>query len=177
MNAESGYRICIVDKANRSEEALYWKDHFLNVGPCADNYHHTKNYLNLTKTFVTEHLSETLEVSKAEKIDILNRSMDYFKNKEQFDEKEFAEEIFENKDIIHSFSNYKKDFQAELEMNIVEDFYISAPAVKKQERVFKSVLKLDKNFHIYIHGNKEMIEKGVDENGRKYYKIFYSEET
>jgi hypothetical protein len=48
--------------------------------------------------------------------------------------------------------------------------------VKKQARVFKNILKLDKNFDIYIHGNRELIEKGIDENGRKYYKIYYEEE-
>ena len=49
-------------------------------------------------------------------------------------------------------------------------------AVKKQARVFKSVLKLDKNFHIYIHGNRDLIEQGTDERGRKYYNIYYEEE-
>jgi hypothetical protein len=39
------------------------------------------------------------------------------------------------------------------------------------------VLKLDKNFHIYIHGGRDMIERGVDESGRKYYKIYYNEEA
>ena len=48
--------------------------------------------------------------------------------------------------------------------------------MKKQARVFKSVLKLDKNFHIYIHGDRNRIERGVDEQGRKYYKIYYDQE-
>ncbi|MCC6583451.1 MAG: nucleoid-associated protein, partial [Chitinophagales bacterium] len=39
------------------------------------------------------------------------------------------------------------------------------------------VLKLDRNFHIYIHGNTEMIQQGIDEDGRKFYKIFYQEES
>jgi hypothetical protein len=49
--------------------------------------------------------------------------------------------------------------------------------VKKQSRVFKSVLKLDRNFHIYIHGDKDLIERGVEKDGRKYYKIYYREES
>ena len=54
-----------------------------------------------------------------------------------------------------------------------DNFSISTSAVKYQSRVFKSVLKLDNNFHIYIHGDKELIEKGTDNDGRKYYKIYY----
>ena len=39
-------------------------------------------------------------------------------------------------------------------------------------------LKLDKNFHIYIHGNRELIEKGYDEaRGEHFYKIYFKEES
>ena len=57
-------------------------------------------------------------------------------------------------------------------------FEISAQAVKRQARVFKSVLKLDKNFHIYIHGDRELIEKGFDETvGKHYYKLYFEQES
>lgn len=29
---------------------------------------------------------------------------------------------------------------------------------KKQNRSFKSIIRLDKNFHIYIHGDRKLIE-------------------
>ncbi len=38
--------------------------------------------------------------------------------------------------------------------------------------MFKSVLKLDKNFHNYIHRDRNKIEQAVDEKGRKYYNIY-----
>ena len=57
-----------------------------------------------------------------------------------------------------------------------DNFAISADAVKRQARVFKSVLKLDTNFHLYIHGDREKIERGVDESGRKYDTIYYEQE-
>ncbi|HEY0059407.1 MAG TPA: nucleoid-associated protein, partial [Flavisolibacter sp.] len=63
------------------------------------------------------------------------------------------------------------------DFDITSSFDISAPAVKKQSRIFKSVLKLDRNFHIYIHGNTDLIEKGTDDDGRKYYKLYYQEEA
>ncbi|MCB0771369.1 MAG: nucleoid-associated protein, partial [Flavobacteriales bacterium] len=63
------------------------------------------------------------------------------------------------------------------EVDIQDNFEISAQAVKRQARIFKSVLKLDKNFHIYIHGDRNKIEHGVDESGRKFYKIYYEQET
>ena len=39
------------------------------------------------------------------------------------------------------------------------------------------VIKLDKNFHLYVHGSRELIEQGIDEEGRKFYKIYYTEES
>jgi hypothetical protein len=79
-------------------------------------------------------------------------------------------------DVIQSFTQYKSDYQKESGLDIADNFTISDSAVKKQARIYKNVIKLDKNFHIYIHGNRDMIEQGNDEKG-KYYKIYYKEEN
>ena len=73
--------------------------------------------------------------------------------------------------------NFDEGYRRDNEIDISNNFDISTQAVKKQARAFKSVLKLDKNFHIYIHGDKELIEQGVEKDGRKYYKIYYKDET
>jgi hypothetical protein len=79
--------------------------------------------------------------------------------------------------IIDSFNAYKSDFEQERDLQINQNFDISAAAVKKQSRVLKSVIKLDKNFHIYVHGNRDFIEKGYDEaTGLHYYKLMFKEE-
>ncbi|RYD70349.1 MAG: nucleoid-associated protein, partial [Sphingobacteriales bacterium] len=65
----------------------------------------------------------------------------------------------------------------EYESPIADNFEIAESAVKKQARAYKSVLKLDKNFHIYIHGNKDMIEKGYDDDkSMNFYKVYFREE-
>lgn len=172
-----GYRVCVIDNQNSGQEAQYWKDQFLKLKPVADNYYQTQNYLSLAKDFVTSRLDEDFEVTKADQIDYLNRSIAYFKKNEQFDEQEFANSVFEHQEVIQSFKKFKNEFQDENDIHIVSEFDISSSAVKKQSRVFKSVLKLDRNFHIYIHGDKNLIEKGIDEDGRKFYKIYYNEES
>jgi hypothetical protein len=133
--------------------------------------------MSLTKNYVKQRLPEDFEVSGADQADYLNRSMDFFKNNERFDEAHFEREILQHDNLIESFQKYKEDFSEEQELDLNAQFSISEPAVKKQARIFKSVLKLDKNFHVYIHGNRDLIEHGVDEKGRKFYKIFYSQET
>lgn len=177
VDAGEGYRVCVVDTLNLAQEAQYWKDEFLKLKPIDDNYDQTRNYLNLAREFVTGRLDEDFEVSRADQIDYLNRSLDYFKKHDQFNEHDFANEVFEDKEVIQSFRDYKKHFQQNNLVRIVPEFDISTPAVRRQSRVFKSVLKLDRNFHIYIHGNRDLIESGVDPDGRKYYKIYYREES
>lgn len=172
-----GYKVCIIDKSNKSTEAQYWKDAFLQIKPCNDNYHNTQQFLAITKNFVTKQFVEDFEVSKTDQIDLLNRSIDYFKTHDAFDKKEFEKEVFYHPEMIKSFRNFDSQYRQTNEIDIEDSFDISPQAVKKQARVFKSVLKLDKNFHIYIHGNKEMIEKGIEKDGRKYYKIYYENES
>ena len=116
-------------------------------------------------------------MSKAHKIDLLNRSVDYFKKGDQFDKEEFEQDVLFHPNVIESFQKFDRNYRRENELELADNFDISAQAVKQQARAFKSVLKLDKNFHIYIHGNRELIEQGIDENGRKYYKIYYEREA
>ncbi len=174
---DKGYKVCTIDKSNKAGEAQYWKDSFLQLKPCSDDYHYTKEFLNITKNFVTQQLSEEFDVTKAEKIDLLNRSVEYFKSHESFDKNDFEKEVFQDKNMIKSFQNFDEIYREENEIELDDNFDISAQAVKKQARVFKSVLKLDKNFHIYIHGNRELIEQGVEKDGRKFYKIYFEEES
>lgn len=174
---ESGYVLSIIDNTNKGNEAQYWKDDFLSVQPKKNEYHQTNQFLGIAKQFVTKQLDEEFELSKADKIDLLNRSVDYFKKHETFDKIEFEEEVFGESKVIESFRKFDQTFRQENEVELSDNFVISEQAVKKQARVFKSVLKLDKNFHIYIHGNKELIEQGTDKDGRKYYKIYYENEA
>lgn len=168
----NGYKVCIID-SNKSNDTQYWKEDFLNIKSASDDYHFTKDFLSITKEYVTkQHVG-----SKADKIDLLNRSVEYFKEHEAFDKSEFEQEVFQNNDLIDSFRSFNKVYRKENEIELSDNFEISSQAVKKQARAFKSVLKLDKNFHIYIHGSKDLIEQGVDEYGRKYYKIYYQEES
>lgn len=172
---EEPYTILIIDSGNN--ETDYWQNDFINHKSKNDNVNSTNNFLTLTKNFITNQIPTDFEVTKADQIDFLNRSVDYFKKNETFDKQEFEEQVFGDSNVIESFRKFDQTYRQENEVELSDNFEISVQAVKKQARVFKSVLKLDKNFHIYIHGNREMIEQGIDENGRKYYKIYYEEET
>jgi hypothetical protein len=171
---EKGYLLAIVDTINKGAEAQYWRDSFLNIKARKDEYHQTKSYLDMCKTFVLEQVPKEFDVSKADQADFLNKSATYLKKN---DENEFASQVIKQPEVLESFKEYKKQYQAENDVEITDEFAISEPAVKKQSKVFKSVIKLDKNFHIYVHGNSEYIVKGFDEKtGMHYYQLYFKQE-
>lgn len=172
---EKPYTVFTID--NTSNETDYWQNEFIKVKLKNDGVNSTNQFLSLAKSFVTKQFPSEFETTKADQIDLLNRSVEYFKKNESFDKNSFEQEVFQDNEVIKSFQNFDSKYRQENEINISDDFLISPQAVKKQARVFKSVLKLDKNFHIYIHGDHELIKQGVETDGRKFYKIYFETES
>lgn len=179
LEFETGFEIFLIDSASsKGEEAMYWKEDFLNVQPINDSFTQTKSFMNLAKDFVQFQVKKDVgTVEKADQIDMLNKSMTFMKANDDFNQLAFEREVFAQPEVIESFRDYAAVNQYSYGIDLDKGFEISTPAVKKQAKDFKSILKLDKNFHIYIHGDRTLIEKGVDENGKKYYKLYFTEET
>ncbi len=176
-NNEHGYAVLIRDTAGKHKEAQYWIDDYLHVQPSANEYNLTKQFMALTKDFVVTQAAEEFMMSPTDKIDVLNKTMDYFKINEQFDKEEFTDTVFGDTPMKESFLEFDTAMRVGQPPESNAKFDISARAVKSQNSVYKSVLKLDKNFHVYIHGDKSLIQRGTEPDGRKYYKIYYENEA
>ena len=172
---EEPYTILILD--NNNNDTDYWQNDFINHRFKNDHINNTNDFLTLTKNYITNQIADDFDISKADKIDLLNRSVDYFKTNENFDKQDFETKVFFDGGVIDSFRKYDEGYRKEHQLDFADNFEISIQAVKKQARNFKSILKLDKNFHIYIHGNRELIEQGQERDGRKFYKIYFEEES
>lgn len=180
FNAEqdAGYRVHVVDKTAKGSEAQFWKDTFLKVRAAADDYHNTEDYIRMSKEFIVAQLPAEYEVERVQQIEMLNKSAGYFKKNEQFEQASFEQEVFSDPGIIQSFRQFGKEYESSHEVSFEDQFDISGAAVKKNARMMKSVLKLDKNFYVYVHGNRERIERGYDDaTGLNFYKIYFEEET
>ena len=129
----------------------------------------------MCKKYVTKHLSKEFEVSKADQAELLNETMKYFQEQESFSMDDFSEKVIRQPEVAESFARFKQEYEQERDIRIEDEFGISDSAVKKQARSYKSVIKLDRNFHIYVHGNRNLLEQGEDEKG-KFYKVYYEEE-
>ncbi len=176
VDEEDGYQVLSVDNLNKGEETKFWFEDFLNIKQRSTEYSKTAGIINITKDFILNDLNSDNLMDKSEKIDLLNKTKDFFKENDAFDQEEFTVQVFEDKGVADRFKAYtaEKDRDG---FRYDDGFDISQEAVKNKQRVFKSVLKLDKNFSVYIHGDRTKIEKGTDDSGRKYYKLFFEEES
>lgn len=176
---EKGYVVSIVDvmSSGKGNEAQYWKD-FLKIKPREDEFYHTKNYIDVYKGFCEDSFKNKNEIDKREQVVLVNKAMEYFDSNENFDEHQFESEVIVRPELISSFKEYKTEFEKNNEIQTVDDFDISSVAVKDRKKRTRSVLKLDKSFHVYIHGSQDRIERGYDENkDLSYYKLFFEKES
>ncbi len=175
-DGENGFKIDVIDKSKKSRDGQFWKDHFLQLSPAEDDFYFTSQVMGMTKAFVENQMPIEFETEKKDQWNYLDRSLDYFKTQDHYSEKDFADHVFKDFDVVEAFGDYQEKYQNTHNLALSPDFDVDQYAVKKQARHFKSVLKLDRNFHVYIHGDRSKIEKGQDEQGRKFYRLFYDHE-
>jgi hypothetical protein len=173
-----GYVVCMVDNTNKQQDTQYWVNDFLQISRRANSYHYTDAALGMCKLFISNEYQDKFEVTKTDQVDLLHRSMEYFTSHESFNMQDFGKEVLHHPELIESFTQYKSQYEVAKQVVIEDEFSIHVAAVKKQQRFFKAVVKLDKNFHIYIHGRKDLVEKGYDEkSGKQFYKLYFDEES
>ena len=175
---ESGYKICMVDNINKGHEAHFWKDDFLGLQPREDNYYFTRDYLDLCKNFAGQVYNDEHSVPRPEQADFLNRSYDFFNKKNDFKQEDFEREVTRMPEITEAFNDFRNQLEEERALPFNDSFDISRSAVKSEKKGFRSILKLDKNFHVYIHGYQDYIEKGYEpEKGMNFYKLYFRNES
>ena len=174
VDSEQGYSLAVIDNNNKGE-AKYWVEDFLQAKPKADEYHHTRAILSAAKGFITKSMPE--EVTKGEKAELLDKTLRYFQENETFDMEDFGNKVIGDEQLSSDFGAYMDSFMEKNDIDMPEQFSISESAVKKSSRSMKSVIKLDKNFHIYVHGGEGLIKKGYDsESGMAFYQLYFKEE-
>lgn len=174
---DTGFKILNIDHINRNKEAQYWRDQFLNISSIQNDYNQTKEYIYLTKNFIKDNLAISDVPDTIQHAGIIKRCADYLTQNDRFEVDTFVSNVIKEPELIPAFQQYKAEYTALKQSELFDTFEISDIAVQKHKKVFKSVIKLDKNFHIYIHGDRSKINKGVDSEGKKYYMIYYDEES
>lgn len=178
-NQEDGYKISIIDTNNKvSDAAFYWTEDFLNTKLVENSFYHTQNFLHTYKGFCEEVLIEENNVTKEQQMIMQNRSVDFLEGKTEFVRDEFQREVLAQPELIEAYNQFEQAYNEKLDLNPPAKFEVSKNAVKKNTKIMKSVIKLDKNFVINVKATSNLIEKGYDdEKGMKFYKLFFVNEA
>jgi hypothetical protein len=177
VDEAEGYRILATDSVKKKEEPSMWLQQFLSVKPIEDGYFNTRHYMAMASDFITQKAPAKFSLDTTEKIDLLNKSAFYFKENEMFEMEDFAKTLFEDPEQQEVFKEFKEEYAQYQGIPLEEQFDISKQAMRKTARVFKNVIKLDENFSVYVHGRRDLIERGFDEEkGKPFYKIFFDNE-
>jgi hypothetical protein len=174
-NEGTGYDVLQITDVN---DRQYWSDSFLGIKPQKDSFNVTKQFIETYHDFVKNELPKDFEVERSDQISLLNSSKSYFKDAENFQFDDFEEKVIKDKQVSQKFKSYVEESHPTISDVMLDDFEISKPAITTQNKFFKSVIKLDRNFSLYVHGNADMMEKGFDaKTGKHYYKLFFEEEN
>ncbi|HWL22502.1 MAG TPA: nucleoid-associated protein [Ureibacillus sp.] len=158
-------------KTKKKEDVVYWQERFLKIKVADEYYHKT----NLALTEVKKYILKEESYSNPEKLELLNKTLDYFRHEEEFHASNYIETVFEKAD----------ETQKDIIVNTVKPYetVISESAIIKAEKSYKRKIKLDSNIEIQVNVHNieqmnELIEVGYDEEtNRKYYKIYFQEEV
>lgn len=178
FNIEPEYGYLIKAQDSSKGDNVYWIDKFIETKVIENEYFNTESFLKICKEFNEEILAQNESVKNDERVKFLQNSLNYFQTNQTFDEKQFTQETIGNPEVIEAFDNFKQHYSRIHEIEAPNSFDIDETAVKKSKRYLRSVIKLDKNFHIYVHSRPEFLERGYDENrGKSFYKVFFEIES
>lgn len=176
--ADQGYKALVIDPLGKKPENLAWINDFLQLQPRPDDFYATRNVVEIITGFCSQLPEPESHVERTEQIVLAQKAADYFKTHEDFDFAEFEHSVIEKPEIKKAFNDYRNMYQEANEIEIDETFKISPGAIKDAKKYFRSVIKLDKNFHVYVHAKPEYIEKGFDQKRKlNFYKLFYDNES
>ncbi len=157
-------------KTKKKEDVVYWQERFLKIKVTDEHYHKT----NLALTECKKYIIKDESFTNTEKLGLLNKTLEYFRNEEEFQVNDYIETVFEGSDPV----------QKDIIVNSVKPYetVISESAIAKAEKSYKRKIKLDSNIEILVNVRDieqvdELIEVGYDEaTNRKFYKIYFQEE-
>ena len=157
-------------KAKKKEDVVYWQERFLKLKVTDEPFFKT----NLALTECKKYILKEDRFSNTDKLELLNKTLDYFRAEEQFDVEDYIDTVFEQVEEV----------QKDVLVQTVKPYEttISESAIAKAEKSYKRKIKLDSNIEIQVNVQdmeevNKYIEVGYDETTkRKFYKIYFEEE-
>ena len=100
----------------------------------------------MCKNYVTKHLPNEFMVTKADQAEILNETIKYFKEQDNFSFDEFSQKVISDPKVVESFNRFKDEYEQERDIQIEDECAISDSAVKNNQELLKASSNLIKIF-------------------------------
>lgn len=140
-----------------------WKAEFLNVKLVENEYSLTRYFISLIKRFIEIQMPLFFEMTDHNKAQLLYKTDLYFKQAEDFNIVEFANEVFVQPEVVEEFCQKMK---AECNDAYTLEFKIDHQAYKDKKRTLKSKMTLG-NVQLIFKGEPALEEK-KDDRGNYY---------
>lgn len=167
--------IYIRDRSN-PESAQFWTSEFLGVQPVQNERYWTEYVANKTKAFISHEMPNEASEGLIDRVSLLSQARQYLSQSATYEESSYASQLFADEQRAEAFQSYLHESAGDARESVPHQFTPDRQWVNRRGQYFRSVIRLDKNFHIYIHGSRDRIERGIDDQGRKFYKLYYDDE-
>lgn len=172
---EQNYKLFI---AETGTSASNWSKVLFPYFQQRDDAFHATQFFKMCKSFSEDVLAKEYQQPKEKQVEFLADSVAYASEKKVVDLSSFKQEVIRDPAVVDAFEEYQNRYGEQKAWNPPDQFAVSESVQKQAGRFVRSIIKLDKNFHIYVHGNKERIERGYDQDRRlHYYTLFFESES
>lgn len=143
-----------------------------------DDAFHSKEFFKMCKSFSEDVIVKEQHQPREQQVSFLADSLQYASENKSVNFENFKQEVLKEPAIIDAFDQYQEKYTEERQWNPPDQFAVTEQSHNQAKKFVKSIIKLDKNFHIYVHGNKERIDKGYDENRKlHFYQLWFDAEA
>jgi hypothetical protein len=173
-----GFQVYILEPGKAEGVGTSWSNFLFPFFQYADDAFHARQFFKMVKNFSEDVLIKEQNQPKEKQIAFLSESLDFASENKGVNLNSFKNEVIKEASIKDAFEDYQQKYSEGRRWNPPDQFAMTEKVQDQAKKFVRSVIKLDKNFHLYVHGRRDRIEQGYDEEKRmNFYKLWYESET
>jgi len=173
-----GFTTFMLDSGKADAGGTAWSKVLFPFHQIVDDAFHAKQFFKMCKSFSEDVMVKEQQQPKENQVSFLSDSLQYTSDNKAVNFDNFKTEVLKEPAIIDAFDSYQEKYTEQRQWNPPDQFAVTDAVQNQAKKFVKSIIKLDKNFHIYVHGNKERLEKGFDKDKKlHYYTLWFDAEA
>ncbi len=173
-----GFTTFMLDAAKADTGGTSWSKVLFPFHQITDDAFHAKQFFKMCKAFSEDVIVKEQQQPKEKQVSFLSDSLKYASDNRAVNFENFKTEVLKEPTVIDAFDSFQEKYSEERQWNPPDQFAVTESVQNQAKKFVKSVIKLDKNFHIYVHGNKERLEKGFDKDKKlHFYTLWFDAEA